>query len=96
MNNGVFQLDWASIGDAILYAIVAGVVTMFVSLVSQGNFNVFTADWTQIGEQAVNIGFYAGVLALGKNFFSSNTGSLLGVGPAVFPTQPQSNAVQQG
>ncbi len=80
MTNGIFKLDWASIGDAVLTAIVAAVIVAFYGVVTTQGFDAFTADWASIGHQMVNLGFVAGVVSLGKDFLSTNSGSLLNIG----------------
>lgn len=81
MTNGIFKLNWANVGDAVLTAVVAAVVVAAVSLVTTTGFDVFTANWKLIGENMANLGFIAGVVSLGKDLLSTTTGSLLGVGP---------------
>lgn len=81
MQNGIFKLDWGSISDSILTAAVVAVITGLVSLVATSGFDVFTANWSLIFHNMVNLAFIAGVLDLGKDFLSTNEGSLLGVGP---------------
>jgi hypothetical protein len=85
MKNGVFSLDWGSIADAFVTAVVIAVVAAFVTLVSKGNFDLFTADWGAIGTSMTNIGFVAGVLSLGQSLISTNTGSVLGITPDTTP-----------
>ena len=81
MTNGILKLDWASIGDAVLTAVVSAVVVGVYGVVTTTGFNVFTADWVVIGQQMVNLGVIAGVVSLGKDFLSTNSGSLLNVVP---------------
>ena len=85
MQNGIFKLDWASIGDAILTAIATAVIVAFYGVVTTAGFDVFTANWLLIGHNMVNIGFIAGVVSLGKDFLSTTKGSLLAVGPEATP-----------
>ena len=86
MQNGIFKLDLASIADAVLTAIVTAVIVAAVSLVTTAGFDIFTANWVQIGHNMANIAFIAGIVSLGKDFLSTNSGSFLGVGPGVSPT----------
>lgn len=87
MQNGIFKLDWATLGDAVLTAIVAAIVVALVQLVSTTGFDIFTANWVEIGKSMANLGFIAGVVSFGKDFLSTNSGSLLGIGS---PTTPDS------
>ena len=81
MTNGIFKLDWASIADMVLTAVVAAVLVAVYGDVTTVGFNVLTANWGIIGGQMLNIGVIAGVTSLGKDFFSTNSGSILSVGP---------------
>ena len=82
MKNGIFTLDWKSIADAVLTSAVAAVIVGAVSLVSTAGFDIFTANWVAIGHNMANLAFIAGVVSLGKDFLSTNEGSLIGVGPS--------------
>ena len=81
MQNGIFKLNWAQIGDAVLTAIVTALAVALYGIVTTAGFNVFTADWITIGQNMVNLGFIAGVVTLAHSFFSTNSGSLAGIGP---------------
>jgi hypothetical protein len=81
MQNGIFKLDWASIGEAVLTAVVFAILGGFVTIVAGGDFNIFTANWPLIGQNMANLGFVAGVVSLGKDILSTNNGSLLGITP---------------
>lgn len=78
LKTGLFTLDWASVLDAVLMAIIFAVLGGLVTMVSIGGFDVFTANWVLIGHNMVNLGFTAGILSLGKDLLSTSTGSLLG------------------
>lgn len=77
----MFTLDFASIADAVVMAAVGAVIAGFVSLVSTGTFDVFSADWVSIGKTMVNLAFISGVVSLGQNFLSTKKGSVLGITP---------------
>jgi len=84
MQNGLFKLDWGSIADAVVMAMVFAVITALYGLVTQtGGFNVFTADWLQIGQNMTNAAFAAGVISLAKDLISTNSGSVLNITPAI-------------
>ena len=78
---GLFKLNWANVADALLTAVIVAVVTALVMLVTTPGFSVWSADWILIGKTMVNLAFGSAVLSLGKSLLSTNTGSLLGVGP---------------
>lgn len=81
MKSGIFTLDWGSIADAVVTAIVSAVIVGLVSLVGTVGFNLFTANWIMIGQNMANLGFIAGVVSLGQSFLSTNKGSVLGLTP---------------
>lgn len=82
MQNGIFKLDWGSIADAVVTAIAFAVVIAFYQIATTTGFDVFTADWGTIGHSMVNIGFVAGIVSLGQDFISTNSGSVLNVTPS--------------
>lgn len=81
-------MNFAAVVDAVLTAVVAAVLGAAVLLVTTTGFDVFTANWVAIGHSMANIAVIAGVVTLGKNFLSTNSGSLLGVGPSATDTTP--------
>lgn len=86
MKNGIFKIDWATIIDAVLTAVVTAVVVAVYGVVTTTGFNVFTADWVVIGQNVVNLAVIAGVVSFGKDFLSTSSGSLVGVGPTNTPS----------
>ena len=82
MPNGIGKTDWATVGEAVLTAIVAAVLVAIYGVVTTAGFDVFTADWGAIFHQVVNIAVISGVTILGKDLLSTNNGSLLGIGTA--------------
>lgn len=85
MQNGLFTLDWGSIADAILVAVVTAAVVALVNVVSTSGFDLFTAPWLQIGRNMANLAFIAAVVTLGKDFLSTDSGSFLSITP---PNKP--------
>jgi hypothetical protein len=81
MQNGILKLDWGSVADAVLMAILVATGTALVALVQGGHFDVLSADWASIGRNMLNLGFAAAVLTLFKDFVSTSRGSLLNVTP---------------
>lgn len=82
MQNGIFKLDWGSIGDTVLMAVVFAVLALAVSLVTAPNFNVLLLNWAQVGSNMLNASVVAAVVTLGKELLSTNSGSVLGVTPS--------------
>ncbi len=87
MKNGIFSLNWASVADAVLTAAVFSVIAAAVTLVTTSGFDIFTADWGMIGRNMANLAVISGVVSLGKDFLSTNTGSFLNITPANAPQQ---------
>lgn len=83
MKNGIFTLDWWSVVDAVLTTTVVAIIVAFGQIVMAVGFDVFTADWSNILRSMVNVGFIAGVSSLIRDFFSTDTGSVLGITPPV-------------
>jgi hypothetical protein len=57
--NGVFSLDWASLGDALFPAAFFAIVAALYQIVTTSGFNLFDAHWLVIGKNMANIGFRA-------------------------------------
>ncbi len=81
MQNGIFKINFVNVADAMLTGVLAAVIAALVTLVTTSGFNVFTANWIMIGQNMTNLAVIAAVVSLGKDFFSTSNGSLLGVGP---------------
>lgn len=84
--NGILTLNGTSVLDAVLWAVIAAVLTGLVSLVGTAGFDVFSANWVMIGHNMVNLAFTAGVLSLGQDLLSTNSGSFLGITKPNAPT----------
>lgn len=81
MKSGIFKINLASVADALLTAVVFAVLSAFLTLVTTAGFDLFTANWGFIGHNMANLGFIAGVVSLGQDFLSTNSGSVLGITP---------------
>lgn len=81
MKNGLFTVGWLSLLDALAYAVVSAILIALINLATMSGFDVFTADWKTIGEHMVNLAYVTGLIALGKDFLTTNTGSFLGITP---------------
>jgi hypothetical protein len=86
MNNGIFKANLMAVVDAVLSAILVAAVGVVVAVVTSKNFDIFNADWVTIGKSVVNASVFAGVVVLGKNILSTDSGSLLNVGPTASNT----------
>jgi len=75
------QMFTLSSNDAVkglVSAVFAAVVITLYGVVSQGNFDLFSAPWLEIGKDALNAAFAAFVGYLGKNFFTDSNGKVFG------------------
>lgn len=81
MKNGIFKVDLKNVLDAALTAIVFAVLSGAVALVTKTGFDVFSANWVEIGKNMVNLGVIAGVVSLGRDLLTTNSGSVLNVTP---------------
>lgn len=86
MKNGLFTLDWGSVADAVVTAVIFAVLSALVQLVATNGFDIFTANWVAIGHTMANVAFITGIVSLGQDLLSTNTGSVLALTPAA-PTQ---------
>lgn len=87
MQNGIFKVNLANIGDAVLTAVVAAMFVALYGIVTTPGFDVLAVHWAQLGHQMLNLAIVAAFVSIGKDFFSTNSGSLLGVGPSTIPQQ---------
>lgn len=78
---GILKIDWGTIADAVVMAVVVAVLAAGVALVSQPGFDVLAVDWASVGHTMLNLAVVTGVITLGKDILSTNSGSLLGITP---------------
>jgi hypothetical protein len=87
MKNGIFKLDYASIGDAFLTAGVFAILAAAAGIVTAPGFDLFAIDWLTVGKSMLNVGFVAGFISVTKDLLSTNNGGLLGIGSPYTPTK---------
>jgi uncharacterized membrane protein YvlD (DUF360 family) len=68
-----YTLNWYDIVKGIQMFVIASLVTTIAGFVMQPGFDVFTANWAEIGRTAVNAAVVSTVSYLIKNFFQGNT-----------------------
>ena len=51
--------------------VITAIIMSVGGVVTQAGFDVFTADWVQIGKDAINVSVISTFSYLTKNFFSS-------------------------
>ena len=74
----LFHVKMKDAGQALVNAVIAGVVIALAGVAQQSGFDVFSADWAAIGKIAFNAAFAAFVGSLGKDFLTTKEGNLLG------------------
>lgn len=85
MKNGIGTLNLASLADAALTAVVMAVFVAAYGIVTAPGFDVLAVNYLQVGHQMLNLGVVAAFVSIGKDFFSTSSGSLLGIGPSSGP-----------
>jgi len=82
MNNQLFTFKVKDVLDALVNALVAGIVIGLGGLVAKGGFDVFNADWNAILHIVINSALAAFIGSLGKDFLTTSKGNLAGLFPA--------------
>lgn len=78
MNSGIFKLDLKDVAKGAVTALLAGFTLPILAMVQTPGFDIFAANWHQVGVIAIN-GAVAGFVAyIVKNFFSTSDGKVLG------------------
>lgn len=77
--NGIFTLGWSDVVKGIITALISAIIVTLYSIVISEKFDLFTADWTTIGHNILNISVITLVSYLFKNFISDNNGNVAGV-----------------
>lgn len=76
--SGMWKLNIQDFGRGAVTALFAALLIAAAGLVSQPNFDLFTADWASIARAAVNAGFAAFVGYLVKNLTTDAQGRVFG------------------
>lgn len=74
----MFTINYGDIFRGIVVAILTGAFLAVSGTLSSVGFDVFTADWVQIGKTVVNGGFAAFIGYIVKNLITANNGKVLG------------------
>lgn len=76
-NSTFFHLNWKDTAKALVSAVVVAMVGGLASMVG-ADFNVFTADWLEVGKTIVNLGFITFVGRLAEKLLTTQQGEFLG------------------
>lgn len=74
----LFKLNLRDLGKGCLTALIAGVLFAIFGAFNQPGFDVFSADWNVILQNAVNAAIAALVGYLGKQLVSDSNGKVFG------------------
>lgn len=75
----MFTINFGDVFRGLAVAVLGGAFLAIIGIVGSVGFDVFSADWANIGRLAVNGGFGGLIGYLSKNFLTSNDGKLLGI-----------------
>lgn len=75
----MFTLRAGDITRGVVTAIIASIFVVMYGVVMQAGFDVFTADWAEIGRNVVNAAVASFFGYLGKNFITDSSGHVAGV-----------------
>ena len=75
----MLRLNFRDIAKGLVTAVFSSIVVVLYSVTVTEGFNLFTADWAGIGQQALSAGFVALIGYLGKNAITDSSGRVGGV-----------------
>lgn len=79
MNSEFMKLGKNDLFKGAVTAVFAAALTTLYGVVSQSGFDVFSADWGSILNEAIRNSFTAFLAYLSKNLLTSEDGAFLGV-----------------
>jgi len=74
----MYKLDLKDVAKGLVTAVFMAVFMAIYAVVVSGDFDVFTANWTQIWHVIVNTSIITFISYIAKNFFSDKEGKFLG------------------
>lgn len=77
-NSKMFKLSGNDLVRSVITSVFVAVVAVLYGLTSQGNFDVFTADWVNIGKMVVNSVFIVFMGRIGEKFVTDKNGKVFG------------------
>lgn len=75
----MYKLGSSDFFKGAVTAVFTGVIVTLYGLVTQADFNIFTADWGNILNDVFNVGLAAFLGYIGKNFFTDEEGKFVGI-----------------
>ena len=79
MQSELFRLDLMDIVKGLIVSVFAAVITVLYGVTVQSGFDLFTADWTAILQDVVQVAVTTSIAYLAKNFLSNDEGAPLGI-----------------
>lgn len=77
MSSDLFKVNYKDVARGATNAVFLAVLAAFVGIVGN-SFDLFTANWTEIGKIMANVGFISFVSHLGGVFLSDKQGKIFG------------------
>lgn len=78
MNTLMFSLGKNDFVRSLITTIFVAIVAVFYGLTSQGNFDLFSADWVSIGKLVMNTAFITFMARISEKFLTDENGKVLG------------------
>jgi uncharacterized PurR-regulated membrane protein YhhQ (DUF165 family) len=75
----MFTLRDGDVTRGLITAIIASIFVVLYGAVMQTGFDVFTADWAEIGRNVVNAAVASFFGYIGKNFLTDSKGRVAGI-----------------
>lgn len=76
--SNLYNLQSKDFINGAITAVFAAIFLALSGLISQNGFDLFSADWSEIGKIALNAGVAGFVGYIGRKFFTDQNGKLLG------------------
>ena len=80
MKSELFQLNIKDIANTIALTVFTVAVTVLYSLTLKEGFDIFSADWAQIGREIVNNALIVLIADLSRRYTTDDKGHILGIG----------------
>lgn len=81
MKNGILKLRQNDVVKGVAVAIFSAIFAVLLGVVNSPGFDLFHLDWSGLLTQVLNVSVAAFFGYLGKNFFSTDKGSVLNLTP---------------
>lgn len=79
MNSKLFTLASHDFFKGAVTAVLAAIVISLNGVVTQGDFNVFSTDWSMVLSDVIKVSSAAFIGYLGKNLLTNEEGKIAGI-----------------